>query len=102
MFMTYEWKNKAGEVAVQLSVDDTTGIGIRINNEEKLKHGKEIEEMQTLNMYPPKNEEQIKGMVSPDGLWTNYEIAPGKNWEFAKKDIVATFDFWMNGLNIYK
>lgn len=96
--MTQTWKNSNGETAIELMVDEVEGIVLKINNEEKLKHGKEIAEMQTLNMYPPKDEEKITGTVSEDGIWTTYEIKPGKNWEFAQKDIVATCEFWTRGL----
>lgn len=84
-------------MAIELAVDET-GIVLRINEEEKLKHGKEIEELQTLNMYPPKDEEKIVGVTGDDGI-TTYQMVPGKNWEFAQRDIVATCEFWMNGLN---
>ncbi len=97
--MTQTWKNNKGEVAIELAVDETTGIILKVSDEEKTKHGKEIEELQTLNMYPPKDEEKIKGVVGEDGL-TTYQISPGKNWEFAQKDIVATCNFWMGGLSV--
>lgn len=96
--MTQIWKNNQGEVAIDLNIDESLGITLKINNEEKMKHGKEIEELQTLNMYPPRDEEKIGGVVSEDGNWTTYEMKPGKNWDYAQKDIVATMNFWMNGL----
>jgi hypothetical protein len=95
--MTKTWKNNKDDLAIELTVEET-GIVLKVNNEEKTKHGKEIEELQTLNMYPPKDENKVFGTVSDDGQWTTYEMVPGKNWEFAKKDIVATMNFWMSGL----
>ncbi len=96
--MTQTWKNEKGEVAIELTIDDVEGIILKINNEENLKHRSELLELQTLNMYPPKDEEKMTGTVSEDGQWTTYETRPGQNWEYAKKDIVATCDFWMGEL----
>ncbi len=97
--MNRQWKNSLGENAIELLVDNVTGISLKLNNEEKVKHGKEVEELQTLDMYPPKNEEKVGGELSEDGKWTTYEFKPGKNWNFAKKDIEATCDFWMSNAN---
>lgn len=94
--MTHEWKDKDGMPLAKLTVDDEVGITIELCAEENAKHANEIEEMQTLAMYPPKNEENIKGIQQADG-WTRYQFSKGKNWEFAKKDIEATFKFWIDG-----
>lgn len=97
--MTKQWKNSNGEVAIELTIDDVEGIVLKLNSEENIKHGKEVEEMQTLNMYPPRDEEKISGVADESGSWTTYEIVPGKNWEFAQKDIVSTCDFWKGSFN---
>lgn len=94
--MTQTWNNNKGEPAIEIIVDEAEGINLKINKEEKAKHSKEIEELQTLNMYPPKDEEKIAGTVSSDGEWTTYEMKKGKNWDYAKKDIVCTCEFWIN------
>ena len=96
--MTKLWKNSKDEVAIELVVDET-GIVLKVNEEEKAKHGKEIEELQTLNMYPPKDEEKIKGTADEGGL-TVYQMVPGKNWDFAQKDILATCEFWMGKMAV--
>lgn len=94
--MTYEWKNKEEKVLARLTIDDTVGIEITLCAEEKSKHGKEIEELQTLNLYPPVDETKIAGETDASGM-TVYKIKPSKKWELAKQDIVATFKFWMDG-----
>lgn len=93
--MTQTWKNDKGEPVIELEIDEAKGITLKINKEVKGQHGKEIEELQTLDMYPPRDEEKIEGVTSADGEWTTYEFKKGKNWEYAKKDIVSTCDFWM-------
>ncbi len=94
--MTYEWKNNRGEPVIGLEIDEAKGITLKVNKEVKDQHGKEIEELQTLNMYPPRDEEKIEGVTSTDNEWTTYEFKKGKNWEYAKKDIVGTCEFWMS------
>lgn len=94
--MTYEWKNKEEKVLAKLNVDDVAGIEIELCAEEKNKHGKEIEELQTLNLYPPVDENKIAGETDATGM-TVYKIKPSRKWELAKQDIVATFKFWMDG-----
>ncbi len=94
--MTYEWKNKEEKVLAKLIVDDATGIEISLCEDEKIKHGKEIEELQTLNLYPPLDEEKVAGETDTNGM-TVYRFKPSKKWELAKQDIVATFKFWMDG-----
>jgi len=94
--MTYEWKDKNDMTLVKLVVDDIAGIEIELCADEKAKHGKEIEEMQTLNLYPPADEAKIAGEPG-EGEMTVYKIKPSKKWELAKQDIVATFKFWMDG-----
>jgi hypothetical protein len=94
--MTQTWKNDKGEPVIELEIDEAKGVTLKVNKELKAKHGKEIEELQTLNMYPPKNEDQVDGVASVDGEWTIYEFKKGKNWDYAKKDIVGTCEFWMN------
>ncbi len=94
--MTYEWKNKEGLILAKLVIDDVAGIEIELSAEEQAKHGKEIEELQTLNLYPPVNEEKISGELGTDGK-VIYRIKPSKKWELAKQDILATFKFWMDG-----
>ncbi len=94
--MTYEWKNKEGRLLAWLCVDDSQGIDVKVADEIKTKHGKEIEELQTLNLYPPLDETKVAGEVSEDGM-TTYRIKPSKKWELAKQDIVATFKFWLDG-----
>lgn len=96
--MTQTWKNKAGEVVIEVDIDETQGITLKLREDENIKHSSELIELQTLNMYPPKDEEKINGEVMEDGKWTVYKTKPGKNWEYAQKDIVATCDFWINGL----
>lgn len=91
--MTYEWKNKEGKLAAQLEIDEEKGIAIKVDQQTKDKHGKEIEELQTLNLYPPVDEEKIRG-VEDDGM-TRYDIGKSRKWEFAKGDILATFNFWL-------
>ncbi len=94
--MTYEWKNKEDSILAKLTVDDVEGIEIALCENEKIKHGKEIEELQTLNLYPPVDEAKIAGEADASGM-TVYKIKPSKKWELAKQDIVATFKFWMDG-----
>lgn len=94
--MTYEWKNKEEEVLAKLLVDDNSGIEIWLCPEEKTKHGKEIEELQTLNLYPPVDETKLAGEINANQM-TIYRIKPSRKWELAKQDIVATFKFWMDG-----
>lgn len=94
--MTQTWNNIKGEPSIEITIDETEGITLKVNKEEKAKHSKEIEELQTLNMYPPKDEEKIAGTESPKGNWTTYEMKKGKNWDYAKKDIVNTCEFWIN------
>ncbi len=94
--MTRNWKNDKGETAIEIEIDEAKGITLKVNKEMKTRHGKEIEELQTLNMYPPKNEEQVEGVASAAGEWTTYEFKKGKNWEYAKNDIVNTCEFWMS------
>ena len=94
--MVYDWKNKEGALCTKLELDDTLGITILVDQETKAKHGKEIEELQTLNLYPPVDEEKVAGEMDSDGM-TVYKIKPSKKWELAKQDIVATFKFWLDG-----
>lgn len=94
--MIYEWKNKDGGLLAWLNIEDNLGIEIRVADEVRLKHGKEIEELQTLNLYPPVDETKIAGETSDVGM-TVYKIKPSKKWELAKQDIVATFKFWLDG-----
>lgn len=93
--MTRTWNDNEGKIAIELNIDDVTGIVLKISQNIKNNHASEIEELQTLNMYPPKDEEKIAGIDSDDGEWTTYEMKKGKNWEYAKKDIVNTCEFWM-------
>jgi hypothetical protein len=65
--MTQTWKNDKGEPVIELEIDEAKGVTLKVNKELKAKHGKEIEELQTLNMYPPKNEDQVDGVASADG-----------------------------------
>lgn len=97
--MTQTWKNKRGEEVIKLEVDEVQGITLVLCEDENNKHASEVAEMQTLNMYPPKDEEKIGGESVDDGKWTVYRMTPGKNWDYAQKDIVATCDFWINGLD---
>lgn len=96
VIMTYEWKNKEEKVLAKLVVDDNSGIEIQLCPEEKAKHGKEIEELQTLNLYPPVDETKVTGENGANEM-TVYRIKPSRKWELAKQDIVATFKFWMDG-----
>lgn len=94
--MIYDWKKNDGSLLAQLSLDDASGIEIKIAPEIKLKHGREIEELQTLNLYPPLDESKVAGEITEDGM-TTYRIKPSRKWELAKQDIVATFRFWLDG-----
>lgn len=94
--MKYEWKNSDGDFLASLNIDEQSGIEIVVSPEIRDKHGKEIEELQTLNLYPPVDETKINGEPS-EREKTIYRIKPSKKWELAKQDIVATFKFWMDG-----
>lgn len=96
VIMTYEWKNKDGLVLAKLTIDEDSGINIELCASEKVKHAKEIEELQTLNLYPPVDETKIAGEPGK-GEMTVYRIKPSRKWELAKQDILATFKFWMDG-----
>jgi len=95
---TQSWKNKEGEVVATVEVDDKKGIKITAEIEALGTHRKEMEELLTLGMYPPKDDEMAKGEVSEDGKWITYETKKGQRWDIAKVDMMNTFYFWFGEL----
>ena len=88
------WKNKEGVEIACIVIDEEKGIEIRADIETLGKHREEMEELLTLGLYPPKDEEKAKGVVSDDNKWITFETKRGQKWELAKVDIVNTFHFW--------
>ena len=88
------WKNKDGVEIATIFIDEEKGIEIKIDIEALGKHREEVEELLTLSLYPPRDEEKTKGVISDDKKWIIYETKRGQKWELAKIDIVNTFHFW--------
>lgn len=88
------WKNDRGEIVATVEVDDKSGITIKAEIEALGAHRKEMEELLTLGLYPPKNEDKAKGEISEDGKWITYETKRGQRWDIAKIDMINTFYFW--------
>lgn len=92
-----QWRNEAGEVVVNLQIDDAS-ISLTVYEEVESRYHKDIVELQSLDMYPPIDEDLVEGTRTDDG-GVKYCFKKGKNWERAKEEIVKTFDFWL-GQNI--
>jgi len=88
------WINKEGQEIATVEIDEQNGINIEVEVESLGSHRKEMEELLTLSLYPPRDEEKTKGVVSADGKWITYDIKKGQKWELAKVDMVNTFHFW--------
>ncbi len=88
------WKNKDAEV-VRIAIDDSS-IVLETNEEISNKYGKDILELQKLNMFPPFDETKMEG-EKIENNWTRYIFKKGENWERAKGEIINTFDFWIDG-----
>lgn len=87
------WKNKDGLEIASVEINEN-GMIIKIELNTLGAHRKEMEELLTLGLYPPKEEEKAKGEISSDGKWITYETKKGQKWELAKVDMVNTFHFW--------
>lgn len=88
------WKNEQGEEIASVLIDEKNGIEAKIRMDVVKDHRKEMEELLTLGLYPPRDEEKLKGEVTSDGAWIVYQTRKGQKWELAKVDMVNTFHFW--------
>jgi hypothetical protein len=89
----YEWY-RGEELIASLEIDDSQGMKLIFACEMLARIAGDLQDLMSLSMYPPKDEDRVSGVPIMDGKYTEYEIKKGTKWEMAKIDMANTFRFW--------